>query len=160
MMFDGIGWRPPAPGRACSLTDQSQHGPFTYLMVLLHVGPNRLGVMKAIREYHPEVELTVAKQLVDRTPQPLFSVIGHEAMEQVRRRFERSVPLWTGRTIHPRSPADPTSKSAIPNTRRPSLKLERPAGELPDHPAVGRRHAHVRPTAITVERPDRSSRST
>ncbi len=66
-----------------------QFGPFSYTMSLVRVGPDRLGAMHAIREYRPDIGGAEAKRLIDNLPQTIVTVVGHDSMQRVRRRFER-----------------------------------------------------------------------
>ena len=64
--------------------------PPTYTLALVSPGPNRLELLRLIRELRPELGPAQAKALVDGGRCVVLREVGHFELDRIRRKFERT----------------------------------------------------------------------
>ncbi|MFQ5664049.1 MAG: 50S ribosomal protein L7/L12 [Terriglobia bacterium] len=73
---------PGAPGGAPVAEEQTE-----FTVVLSEVGPNKINVIKAVREV-TSLGLKEAKDLVDGAPKPIKEGVGKEEADTIKKKFE------------------------------------------------------------------------
>lgn len=59
----------------------------TFNVVLATSGPNKISVIKAVREINPNLGLKEAKDLVDQAPKPVVEGVNKESAEQAKKKL-------------------------------------------------------------------------
>jgi large subunit ribosomal protein L7/L12 len=73
----------PAAGQEAAAEEQSE-----FTVVLSSAGSNKIAVIKAIREFKPDLGLKEAKDLVDSAPQELLQGVKKEAATEAKEKLE------------------------------------------------------------------------
>ena len=74
----------PAAGGAAAAPAEAAAEPTEVNAVLTEVGPNKINVIKAVRELVPGLGLKEAKDLVDSAPKPVKETVTREEAEAVK----------------------------------------------------------------------------
>jgi large subunit ribosomal protein L7/L12 len=74
----------PAVGGAAAPAEEAPPEPTEFNAVLTEVGPNKINVIKAVRELVPGLGLKEAKDLVDGAPKPIKETVTKEEAEAVK----------------------------------------------------------------------------
>ena len=74
----------PAAGGVAAAPAEAAAEPTEFNAVLAEVGPNKINVIKAVREIVPGLGLKEAKDLVDSAPKPVKEAVTREEAEAVK----------------------------------------------------------------------------
>ena len=75
---------PSAPAAAIAPAEEKT----SFTVVLTDAGPNKLGVIKAVREILPNLGLMEAKKLVESTPKELLDNVKKNQAEETKKKVE------------------------------------------------------------------------
>lgn len=78
---------PSVPAAATS-TEEEAPERSTFNVILANSGPNKIAVIKAIREIIPTLGLKEAKDLVDTAPKPVIESVNKEAADEAKKKLE------------------------------------------------------------------------
>ncbi len=77
----------PAAGGAPAEGGEAAEEQTTFNVVLATSGPNKISVIKAVREINPNLGLKEAKDLVDQAPKPDVEGVNKESAEQAKKKL-------------------------------------------------------------------------